>query len=248
MNIVHERTGFAVKRDLAGSAWLLGALSLTWALIHTAEWGFHWVCFSSLSSQTLGLLRRCGKSNSTIITSETTASGEAPSQSLSMNASPTRHAVSCGWTRNPSSEDTSFWRCWTISRNLLLDKSAQALDKAHQPWLFPTWHRWPTSPDYWESVTPLWCSIPDMKDGDVPPQKYSSLCSVLVFLHPTCPVILSSTVTGAQWNWQTYPVLEASTESLWCCVSEMSNSPFFLFIVELKKTKQCAWVLPCVIW
>ncbi|XP_048660154.1 CB1 cannabinoid receptor-interacting protein 1 isoform X2 [Marmota marmota marmota] len=49
-----------------------------------------------VSSRTLGPLRQCGKSSSTITTSETTANGEAPSLSLSMSASPTRRAVSCG--------------------------------------------------------------------------------------------------------------------------------------------------------
>ncbi|XP_077885215.1 CB1 cannabinoid receptor-interacting protein 1 isoform X1 [Ictidomys tridecemlineatus] len=53
-------------------------------------------CFVHASSRTLGPLRQCGKSSSTITTSETTANGEAPSLSLSMSASPTRHAVSCG--------------------------------------------------------------------------------------------------------------------------------------------------------
>ncbi|XP_046278506.1 CB1 cannabinoid receptor-interacting protein 1 isoform X1 [Marmota monax] len=49
-----------------------------------------------LHSRTLGPSRQCGKSSSTITTSETTANGEAPSLSLSMSASPTRRAVSCG--------------------------------------------------------------------------------------------------------------------------------------------------------
>lgn len=49
-----------------------------------------------VDSRTLGPSRRCGKSSSTITTSEITANGEAPSLSLSMNASPMRHAASCG--------------------------------------------------------------------------------------------------------------------------------------------------------
>nr|KAF6429142.1 cannabinoid receptor interacting protein 1 [Molossus molossus] len=49
-----------------------------------------------VDSLTLGPSRRCGKSSSTITISGITASGAAPSRSLSMNASPTRHAVSCG--------------------------------------------------------------------------------------------------------------------------------------------------------
>lgn len=98
-------------------------------LLLVAEWVFDGVCFSSLSSLTLGPSRRCGRSSSTITTSEITASGEVPSLSLSMSASPTRPAVSCGWIRSPSSEDSTFWCCWTVSSEIHFRQPSTSLHR-----------------------------------------------------------------------------------------------------------------------
>lgn len=137
-----------------------------------AEQGFYGACFSSLSSRTLGPSRPCGKSSSTITTSEITANGEAPSLSLSMNASPMRHAASCGWTRSPSSEDGSFWCCWTISSTIYFQITQHKPSPRHMtPLLFPFGCWWPTGPDYFWKCNSLlmpcpwhkrlWCTIPE---------------------------------------------------------------------------------------
>lgn len=137
-----------------------------------AEWRIHGVCLSSFSSLTLGPSRRCGKSSSTITTSEITASGEAPSLSLSTSASPTRHAVLCGWTRNLSFEDGSFWCCWTISSEIYFQITQHKPSPRHTtPLLFPIGCQWPTSPDYFESVIPLWCNVPDKRSWRTVPRR-----------------------------------------------------------------------------
>lgn len=141
-------------------------------------------CLSSLSSQTLGPSRQCGKSNSTITTSETTASGEARSPSLSMNASPTKPAASCGWTRSPSSEEGSFWCCKTISRNRHLDKPAQALTKAHHTMAVSQWP--PTHPSI---IVKVWFpseAVPMTSRVMPHPRKFSFRYRMLVSLHLSC--------------------------------------------------------------
>lgn len=144
-------------------------------LLLTAEWRIHGVCLSSFSSLTLGPSRRCGKSSSTITTSEITASGAAPSLSLSMSASPMRHAVLCGWTRNLSFEDGPFWCCWTISSEIYFQTTQHKPSPRHTtPLLFPIGCQWPTSPDYFESVIPLWCNVSDKRSWHTVPKKIPS--------------------------------------------------------------------------
>lgn len=173
-----------------------------------AEWGFDGVCFSSHSSLTLEPSRQCGRSSSTITTSGITASGEAPSLSSSTNASPTRPAVSCGWTRSPSSEAGSVMLLDNLLRNPLLDNPAQAVTEAprlfwkcHSPLRQCPWHKRSrcTLPERLPLCVLCWCSClqlflimpwPLVKSSVEPTGRVLHLTSLL----SDCAVVLSSWV------------------------------------------------------
>lgn len=83
---------------------------------------------------TLALLKQSGKSNSTTTTNGITASGATVLAALSTNANRMRHAVLCGSTKRPSTEEKCNQHCWTNSfkkkKSTFLNQQ-EALTKAY---------------------------------------------------------------------------------------------------------------------
>lgn len=85
------------------------------------------------SLMTLALLKQSGKSNSTTTTNGITASGATVLAALSTNANRMRHAVLCGSTKRPSTEEKCNQHCWTNSlkkKSTFLNQQ-EALTKAY---------------------------------------------------------------------------------------------------------------------
>lgn len=112
-------------------------------------------------------------------------------------------------------------------RNLFLDNPAQAFTKAHHTVAVSRRCQWPTSPDYSESVIPLWCNVPDKRTWcTIPRRSLSVFCAGS--LHPIVLGPAVGRLRGPPWNWQASPIFHGSTEWLWCFVSKLSDSPFLL--------------------